>query len=73
MHNTFEHYVRELYDREKRLNAELDVLLTGELRTLRLKQEGLEVDLASITRYGVHVTWGKWHSSIALRIVANSS
>ncbi|KAK2146694.1 hypothetical protein LSH36_589g02076 [Paralvinella palmiformis] len=49
--NTVERYIKELRDREKMLNSELETYLQGELRSLRLVQENVEVELASMSSF----------------------
>ncbi len=49
--NTVERYIKELREREKMLTSELETFQQGELRSLRLQQESLEVELASISSY----------------------
>ena len=44
-------YMKQMKDREKMLNSELDTFLQGETRNLRLKQENTEVELASLSSY----------------------
>ncbi len=46
-----ERYQKELRDRQALLLGEVDSFLQGELRGLRLTQENLEVELASISSY----------------------
>ena len=49
--NTVERFVKELRDRELQLVSELDTFQQGELRSLRMHQETLEVELASMASY----------------------
>ena len=49
--DTTERYIKELKDREKLLMSELDTFLVGEQRGVRLQQENMEVELASISSY----------------------
>ncbi|ELU03822.1 hypothetical protein CAPTEDRAFT_223323 [Capitella teleta] len=44
-------YMKELKERQRLLHSELDTLLQGETRTIRMHQENLEVELASISSY----------------------
>ena len=49
--DTIQRYIKELKDREKQLCSETGTFLQGEMRSLRLHQENLEVELASISSY----------------------
>ena len=51
IHDTIERYIKELRDREKMLHSEMDTYLQGEQRSLRIFQENIEVELASISSY----------------------
>ncbi|XP_064648330.1 RING finger protein nhl-1-like [Lineus longissimus] len=51
INNTIEKHVKELRDRQNVLNTELEILLQTETRSLRLHQENLEVELASIASF----------------------
>jgi tripartite motif-containing protein 71 len=51
INNTIEKHVKELKDRQNVLNTELEILLQTEMRSLRLHQENLEVELASIASF----------------------
>ncbi len=46
-----ERYIKELRDKQKMIHSELDTFLQGELRNIRIHQENLEVELASISSY----------------------
>ena len=49
--DTMERYIKQMKDREKLLNSELETFLQGEQRSLRIQQENAEVELASISSY----------------------
>lgn len=46
-----ERHIKELKDRERMLHSEMETYLQSELRSLRLHQETLEVELASLSSY----------------------
>lgn len=46
-----ERHIKELKDRERMLHSEVETYLQSELRSLRLHQETLEVELASLSSY----------------------
>ena len=51
IHGMVERHIRSLKERENMLGTELEVYLQGEQRKLRLHQENVEVEVASIASY----------------------